>query len=127
MLTNSRGNPPIKSLPNHQARVIELTDSIASFRISSNENMATPIDRDLERNQGEAISTTGEALVTTFAANNNEECEKHESTHSKWYRKLIDAGVEENGIRPVPLDERNQTQYNELFTVFFTCLLCVLP
>ncbi|KAI8689903.1 hypothetical protein NCS56_00254200 [Fusarium sp. Ph1] len=46
---------------------------------------------------------------------------------SRWYRKVLDAGVEENGILPVPPEERTQTQHSNLFTVFFTCLLCVLP
>ncbi|KAK3487761.1 permease for cytosine/purines, uracil, thiamine, allantoin-domain-containing protein [Neurospora hispaniola] len=45
----------------------------------------------------------------------------------KWYQKLIDAGIEENGIQPVPLEGRTSTQYNQLFTVFFTGLLCLLP
>jgi hypothetical protein len=46
---------------------------------------------------------------------------------SKWYKLLLQAGVEENGIRPVPPEERTETQYSNLFTVFFTCLLCILP
>lgn len=47
--------------------------------------------------------------------------------HTRWYRRLLDAGVEENGIKPVPAEERTNTQYNNLFTVFFTGLLCILP
>ncbi|KAF4773960.1 NCS1 nucleoside transporter [Colletotrichum scovillei] len=45
----------------------------------------------------------------------------------KWYQRLLDAGVEENGIQPVPLKERTNTNYSNLFTVFFTSLLCLLP
>ncbi|KAL1839046.1 hypothetical protein VTJ49DRAFT_6133 [Mycothermus thermophilus] len=45
----------------------------------------------------------------------------------KWYRRLLDAGFEENGIKPVPIEERTSTQYSNLFTVFFTCLCCLLP
>lgn len=45
----------------------------------------------------------------------------------KWYQRLLDAGVEENGIQPVPLGERTNTNYSNLFTVFFTSLLCLLP
>lgn len=52
---------------------------------------------------------------------------KKEENSPKWYQKLIDAGVEQNGIQPVPLEGRTLTQYNQLFTVFFTCLLCLLP
>ncbi|KAH6965880.1 permease for cytosine/purines, uracil, thiamine, allantoin-domain-containing protein [Fusarium venenatum] len=46
---------------------------------------------------------------------------------SKWYKLLLQAGVEQNGIRPVPPEERTETQHSNLFTVFFTCLLCILP
>ncbi|KAF4964865.1 hypothetical protein FSARC_7256 [Fusarium sarcochroum] len=46
---------------------------------------------------------------------------------SKLHKLLVDAGVEENGIRPVAPEERTQTQHSNLFTVFFTCLLCILP
>lgn len=45
----------------------------------------------------------------------------------RWYQRLLDAGVEENGIKPVPVEQRTSTQYSNLFTVFFTCLLCLLP
>lgn len=53
--------------------------------------------------------------------------EAHPDRNSKWYQKLLDAGVEENGIKPVPVEHRTSTQYNNLFTVFFTCLLGLLP
>ncbi|KAL2267664.1 hypothetical protein VTJ83DRAFT_4941 [Remersonia thermophila] len=45
----------------------------------------------------------------------------------RWYRRLLDAGFEENGIKPVPLEERTSTKYSHLFTAFFTCLCCLLP
>ncbi|KAI0393188.1 NCS1 nucleoside transporter [Xylariaceae sp. FL0594] len=48
-------------------------------------------------------------------------------THTRWYQRLLDAGIEENGIKPVPIEKRTNTQYNNLFTVFFTGLLCILP
>ncbi len=47
--------------------------------------------------------------------------------HTHWYQRLLDVGVEENGIKPVPVEERTNTQYSNLFTVFFTGLLCILP
>lgn len=47
--------------------------------------------------------------------------------HPMWYQRLLDAGVEENGIKPIPVEERTNTSYNNLFSVFFTALLCVLP
>ncbi|KAI1850075.1 hypothetical protein JX265_003448 [Neoarthrinium moseri] len=45
----------------------------------------------------------------------------------RWYQRLLDAGVEENGVKPVPVERRTITSYNNLFSVFFTALLCVLP
>ena len=48
-------------------------------------------------------------------------------SNPRWYQRLLDAGIEENGIKPVPLEHRTSTRYNYLFTVFFTCLLCLLP
>ena len=45
----------------------------------------------------------------------------------KWYQRLLDAGVEENGIKPVPVERRTDTRYHNLYTVFATALLCVLP
>lgn len=48
-------------------------------------------------------------------------------SQSAWYAKLLGAGLEENGIKPVPAELRKETAYNKLFTVFFTCLLCILP
>jgi hypothetical protein len=51
----------------------------------------------------------------------------HPDKNPRWYQRLLDAGVEENGIKPVPVEQRTSTQYNNLFTVFFTCLLGLLP
>lgn len=40
---------------------------------------------------------------------------------------LLNIGVEENGVQPVPPEERTDTRHSNIFTVFFTCLLSVLP
>lgn len=53
--------------------------------------------------------------------------ERHPEKHARWYQRLLDYGLEDNGIMPVPLELRTSTEYNQLFTVFFTCLLCLLP
>ncbi|KAI0159747.1 NCS1 nucleoside transporter [Xylariaceae sp. FL1272] len=53
--------------------------------------------------------------------------EPESEKHTKWYQLILNAGVEENGIKPVPIEKRTNTQYNNLFTVFFTGLLCILP
>lgn len=81
-------------------------------------------DADLETGQGQEPSTTNQ--TTTETLTNDHEDQKL-GNRPKWYLKLVEAGVEENGVRPVPPEQRQQTQYNNLFTVFFTCLLCVLP
>lgn len=46
---------------------------------------------------------------------------------AKWYQKLVDAGFEDNGIKPVPVGARTNTQYSNLFTIFFTSMLSLLP
>jgi hypothetical protein len=66
-------------------------------------------------------------LLSSLTVNDGEVYEVDYDMKPKWYRRLLDAGVEENGIKPVPLEQRTSTQYSNLFTVFFTCLLCLLP
>lgn len=84
--------------------------------------------KDLEANQ--------ELHISEHARNNTENGESTSvstarnaktGVFSRWYKRVLDAGVEENGVRPVPIEERTQTQHSNLFTVFFTCLLCILP
>ena len=43
-----------------------------------------------------------------------------------WFR-ILNWGVEEGGIEPVPLEKRTDTRFVNLFTVWFTALLCLLP
>ncbi|KAI0479011.1 cytosine-purine permease [Xylariaceae sp. FL0804] len=51
-----------------------------------------------------------------------------EEHRMRWWQRLLDLfGMEENGVKPVPVARRTNTQHNNLFTVFFTSLLCVLP
>ncbi|OAA55348.1 cytosine-purine permease [Niveomyces insectorum RCEF 264] len=51
----------------------------------------------------------------------------HPEKNAKWYQRLLDAGFEENGVKPVPIDKRTNTQYSNLFTIFFTSMLSLLP
>lgn len=53
--------------------------------------------------------------------------ETHPEKNPKWYQRILDVGFEENGIKPVPLDNRTDKRYWNLFTVMFTALLCILP
>jgi len=43
------------------------------------------------------------------------------------WRKILGWGVEENGIIPVPVEKRTDTRIFNLFTIWFTALLCLLP
>lgn len=65
--------------------------------------------------------------ITRLTARDGEVYEVHPENNPRWYQRLLDAGVEENGIKPVPLEYRTNTQYSNMFTVFFTCLLNLLP
>lgn len=69
----------------------------------------------------------GGGIVSLLAVGDGEVYEPHPEKNPKWYQRLLDAGVEENGIKPVPTEERTITRYNNLFTVFLTSLLCLLP
>lgn len=44
-----------------------------------------------------------------------------------WYQHLLAPQGEGNMVKPVPRDLRTETAINKLFTVFFTCLLYILP
>ena len=43
-----------------------------------------------------------------------------------WFR-ILNWGVEAGGIAPVPIEKRTDTRHVNLFTVWFTALLCLLP
>ncbi|KAK4126144.1 hypothetical protein N657DRAFT_567802 [Parathielavia appendiculata] len=66
-------------------------------------------------------------LLSSLRVKEGEVYEANYDRKPRWYRRLVDAGVEENGIMPIPLEQRISTRYSNLFTVFFTCLLCLLP
>jgi hypothetical protein len=84
------------------------------------------VPRDLE-SQGQDERGRWAKLISFLTVKDGEVYEVEREKNPKWYQKLLDAGVEENGIKPVPLEQRTSTQYSNLFTVFFTCLLCLLP
>jgi len=86
--------------------------------------------RDVEKLDGrttELHKQHGGGLVSLLAVEAGEVYEPHPEKNPKWYQKLLDAGVEENGVKPVLVENRTNTQYSNLFTVFFTSLLCLLP
>ncbi len=78
-------------------------------------------DRDVEK------LDTRHRFASLLTVKAGETYEPRPEQNPKWYQRLLDAGVEENGIKPVPLERRTSTQYSNLFTIFFTSLLCLLP
>jgi hypothetical protein len=92
---------------------------------STNEKEATAQLHDLESQTPEHKRHVG--IVDLLKVEDGVVYETHPERNPKWYQKLLDAGVEENGIKPVPVEKRTNTRYNNLFTIFFTCLLCLLP
>lgn len=66
-------------------------------------------------------------LVSMLKVDDGEIYESHPEKNPKWYQRILDIGVEENGIKPVPLEKRTDQRYYNLFTLMFTALLCILP
>jgi hypothetical protein len=96
---------------------------------STNEK-EVPQTHDVEKHAGQPVSTTKgffAGVVSRLTVKDGEVYEAHSENNPKWYQRLLDVGIEENGIKPVPVEARTNTQYNNLFTIFFTCLLCLLP
>ncbi|KAI1339152.1 NCS1 nucleoside transporter [Xylariaceae sp. FL0016] len=81
---------------------------------------------DVERG-GSHDSTHDGGFMAFFAVEDGIVYKPEAVEHTRWYQRILDAGVEENGIKPVPIEKRTNVQYNNLFTVFFTGLLCILP
>lgn len=80
-----------------------------------------------QRSDGPRHAGGGGGLASLLAVEDGIVYKPEAEEHTRWYRRLLDAGVEENGIKPVPVEKRTNVQYNNLFTVFFTGLLCILP
>jgi len=86
--------------------------------------------RDIEKQEQVSPSSGKQphgGIISLLAVDAGEVYEPHPEKTPGWYQKLLDAGVEENGVKPVPLERRTNTSYNNIFTVFFTCLLSLLP
>lgn len=70
----------------------------------------------------QASSSTDHSLI----AENDRDDEVLKKRSALW-RRVLGWGVEENGIVPVPLEKRLDERVANLFTVWFTALLCLLP
>ncbi|KAJ9138947.1 Purine-cytosine permease fcyB [Pleurostoma richardsiae] len=94
---------------------------------SDNDDAAT---RDVEKQAG-STDRNGHhhhgRLVSILKVEDGEVYQDNPENNPKWYQRLLDVGVEENGIKPVPVEKRTNTNYFNLFTVMFTALMCLLP
>ncbi len=97
--------------------------------LSSQEGDGAPV-LDVEK-QAEATESHYKphpsGFISMLKVKDGEVYEVNPEKHPKWYQRILDTGAEENGIKPVPLSKRTNRQYSNLFTMFFTCLLCLLP
>lgn len=59
-------------------------------------------------------------------AESGEEESLEDKPRPLWFR-ILNWGVEGGGIAPIPVEKRTDTRYVNLFTVWFTALLCLLP
>jgi hypothetical protein len=75
------------------------------------------IDIDIEKND----ASTSDVVVSESTASNA--LYKGRS----WWSKLVSWGVEVRGITPVPVEERTDTRLVNIFTVWFTMSVSVLP
>lgn len=66
-------------------------------------------------------------LVSILKVDDGEVYETHPEKNPKWYQRILDVGIEENGIKPVPIEKRTDQKFWNLFTVMFTALMCLLP
>jgi hypothetical protein len=64
--------------------------------------------------------------VEKRAVNKWEELSFEAKPKPLWFR-VLNWGVEEGGIAPIPVEKRTDTRYINLFSVWFTALLCLLP
>jgi len=90
-------------------------------------SVATPDSPSLEAPRKQEKPRFGASLISRLAVQDGETYSVDYEKHPRWYQRLLQAGVEDNGIKPVPVEHRTVTQYSNLFTIFFTCLLNLLP
>ncbi|KAL0472296.1 hypothetical protein QR685DRAFT_231759 [Neurospora intermedia] len=90
------------------------------------ERTAGEEDDGKDKDQAETSARFGSLCWPNFSSTMKEgdaDDNRSKKGNPTWYQKLIDAGIEENGIQPVPLQGRTSTQYNQLFTVFLYWLV----
>lgn len=95
--------------------------------MSSRTSLTQKDEADIYDMESQSPAPKGHGGITELLAVQDAEISQGKSGHNQWYQRLLDAGVEENGIRPVPIEGRTNTNYSNLFTLFFSSLLCLLP
>lgn len=66
-------------------------------------------------------------FVSLLKADDGEVYKSHSEKNPKWYQRILDFGVEENGIKPVPIEQRTEKRYWNLCTLMCSALLNLLP
>lgn len=102
---------------------------MAASSLSSHEGNRTPaqdVEKQTDVEDSHYKSHPG-GFISLLKVKDGEVYEFDPEKNPKWYQRFLDTGAEENGIKPVPLSQRKNRQYSNLFTMFFTCLLCLLP
>lgn len=116
--------PPGDLATKHQRLSMMVASSLSSQE--GNRTSTQDVEKQAETTSSDRKPHSG-GLVSLLRISDGEVYEASPEKHSKWYQRFLDAGAEENGIKPVPLFQRTNRQYSNLFTMFFTCLLCLLP
>jgi hypothetical protein len=74
---------------------------------------------------GEGSSTTNSAIVDTRTG--DVEAYTASEFSSRLQRWTAWTGAEQQGAAPIPVEQRTQTDFISIFTVFFTPMLSLLP
>jgi hypothetical protein len=85
----------------------------------------SPINSQIDRFNENKIDLEKHALSNN-AESGGDEAGVEPRQRPLWFR-FLNCGVEEGGIAPVPVKDRKDTRIVNLFTVWFTMLLCLLP
>lgn len=73
------------------------------------------------------LASGGRGFENMLSVKDGEVYNPEPEKNARWYQRLVDAGFEDNGIKPIPVENRTNTQYSNLFTIFFTSMLSLLP
>jgi hypothetical protein len=79
---------------------------------------------DVEKN---AQSTLDAVVADSSSESQTQPTEKGGILSDGWKQKLLTWGVEVRGITPVPVEERTDTRFINIFSLWFTMSVSLLP